>query len=993
MALHFTNSQWFAALNRQRLILKTQFRWWQKKRYRTEAYLLLGLAQSGKSSLLKATNATAILDKDTELHSWQQDTRLHIEINADDFNNDLLSPSGHLDHFLTRLQLKRFIKGYVICLDYQRFYDLSEQQQQLETLQQTLALLKTWFGPHKKLLFILTKADLITGFNEFFADFSHQQRQKSWGLDFLTQNSQQFDHAFKLFLQTIQANVMTRLQHSFDIGARELIVDFPLQIESLKQTLYQHLKSLTPPKQQQIQCYFTSSTQHGDTNDRLHLPLQQDFAITPFKRKAATHYVKKIFFVQNCFNASFSNYFNPHHLGALHKFWLNRTLLIIAPLCLVFAGLFWLNRLHHDLQAVQQLQHELNLFLVKLQAPHDPKTQLSQTLSLLDELDKTLHSDYIQDNSHLKSQAQLTYFAALRQQLVPQLVKLLHNDLGNKAIEPVYLYQTLRAYLMLGDKTHRNAPQFLLWLDEHLKLAKHMSTPTKLSLTEHSRHLFEQTFGEQSLDQDLIASSRKQLTVTQGELLALFILQSEALTPAASPFNDAFFTRFFDTGATKIIPGPYVPQHLPDILHTLLPKAVHAALVGNWVTGQLEKNKLTQKRLEPKVQQLMLTDYMLWWDAYIARLKPKPLHSIAEIKHLLTTLAKDKKLRQIIQSLQNNIHLPTEQGLPHPLLPLYRLIDNSDESAVLLSSLEQQLHLSAKTIQTMISGQHPTLAAFKLAKARAQGKTTVLSHLSQLARRTPAPLGQWLTVWSNNAWQQILHLGQQHIDKAWQAQIIPFYQHHLFARYPLFQNTKQDISLEHFSKFFSPNGLLVKFFGNYIQPFVRTDTTHWKNRRLDKAHMNFSDKALENFTRANIIKKMFFGKQSKIHVNFSLQAVAVYPELQAVALHYQHRKLTDLPDSSSLHHLHWPGKIPGAQLSLVKQSNPSLFSSKGEWGLLKLLGSGALKAEDKPNEFLLTFQSGVDFVTYKVHAANLINPFMPGIIDNFRCPLSLSGRT
>ncbi len=160
--------------------------------------------------------------------------------------------------------------------------DPQERLANAQAIRQRLAELSRAFGSRFPIYVLLTKADLMAGFVQFFDAFSRTDREQVWGMTFPlddgkpgTQSaSSRFDAEFDLLLTRMNAIVLERLQQETDIQRRGLIFGFPLQVATLKEPLHEILDEIFSTSKFDDRpllrgVYFASGTQQGAPIDRL----------------------------------------------------------------------------------------------------------------------------------------------------------------------------------------------------------------------------------------------------------------------------------------------------------------------------------------------------------------------------------------------------------------------------------------------------------------------------------------------------------------------------------------------------------------------------------------------------------------------------------------------------------------------------------------------------------------------------------------------------
>jgi type VI secretion system protein ImpL len=70
---------------------------------------------------------------------------------------------------------------------------------------------------------------------------------------------------------------------------------------------------------------------------------------------------------------------------------------------------------------------------------------------------------------------------------------------------------------------------------------------------------------------------------------------------------------------------------------------------------------------------------------------------------------------------------------------------------------------------------------------------------------------------------------------------------------------------------------------------------------------------------------------------------------------------------------------PSAGDTGVKQAS-------GPWALFRLFAQGTLTQAGSADKYTLSFRSGQRSATFAIRAGSVLNPFKPGVLQDFRCP-------
>jgi type VI secretion system protein ImpL len=127
---------------------------------------------------------------------------------------------------------------------------------------------------------LITKADLISGFVEFWGDLSPQSRGQVWGATFDPDSEELGEPAvavkaeFDVLSQSLHARTLERVGGEKVVQRRARILQFPIEFSGLRRPLARFIEELFRPSQYQETpllrgFYFSSGTQVGSPVDRV----------------------------------------------------------------------------------------------------------------------------------------------------------------------------------------------------------------------------------------------------------------------------------------------------------------------------------------------------------------------------------------------------------------------------------------------------------------------------------------------------------------------------------------------------------------------------------------------------------------------------------------------------------------------------------------------------------------------------------------------------
>ena len=184
---------------------------------------------------------------------------------------------------------KQPINGVIIGISIEDLLTLNAEQIE----EHAVAIRKRLIELHENLRIefpvyaLFTKADLISGFQEFFGSFPEVRRKQVWGATFQTEDRKanlvgKVPEEFDALVERLTEESADRLQDEFDPMARIAVFGFPAQVARLKESTVQFLTKIFEPTRYHANAnlrgfYFSSGTQQGTPIDQVLGAMQSAF--------------------------------------------------------------------------------------------------------------------------------------------------------------------------------------------------------------------------------------------------------------------------------------------------------------------------------------------------------------------------------------------------------------------------------------------------------------------------------------------------------------------------------------------------------------------------------------------------------------------------------------------------------------------------------------------------------------------------------------------
>ena len=660
--------------------------------YQLPWYVIIGPPGSGKTTLLKNSNLDSPLSEKFGREAisgvggtrncdwWFAEEAVLLDTagryTTQDSNKEVDQKAwlGFLS-MLKKNRPRRPINGIIIAISLDELLTSQRLLKHAKEIRKRLQELYEQFNLTLPVYLTITKSDLLSGFSEFFYDLEKDERSQVWGITFTEDNK-----ALSTPLPLVEAElneleeqlhkkVVYKLEKEIDLERRKKIYAFPQQFGSIKKTVNSFVDEIFSSSRYQHEIllrgiYFTSAEQTGTPIDKLLSTLSHVFG---FEQKPSTPFqsVGKSYFINNLLNKVIFQEADLVGVDEKHenrKRWFQRTALATALLTtLVGAGLWFTsytkNKSYTDI--VFKNTETLKDTLESSRDKDDLVTAtaiLNRARNLATPQPEFLATLGLDQKERLISEADNTYHDLLTSRLLPQIVKVLEEELLNNKASTANLFKSLKSYLILSANHDEHFSANKELIKEIVKKAWYRDYATSISpeqlsaLGQHMNVLLETrpTQLPQPLDKALISQTRAILEASKlsgliynqvkSQLLSSSKLPSFVLAGSRGvvPNARSVFQRKSGTPLEEGIPGFYTYDGYREF-RKVSGELVESFLADNWVLGnELAKVNLVDTQLE--VVGLYLEEYKDEWNNLLQDIKiksPSNLKHAAEITNIL----------------------------------------------------------------------------------------------------------------------------------------------------------------------------------------------------------------------------------------------------------------------------------------------------------------------------------------------------------------------
>ncbi len=405
------------------------------------------------------------------------------------------------------------------------------------TIRARLNEIQTELGVRLPLYIVLTKLDLLQGFDPFFDSLSRDERNQVWGVTLPLEVSKKAEAAgaalgqgFAQLVQRLAGQTVMRVHPDTDVRRRSQIFGFPAQVNLLGAPLAELVSALTQGTRFNDApwlrgLYLTSGTQQGRPLDRVLAGLGSQLGLDPgpaTRIGAGRSYFLKDLLAKVVFTEAGLAGQDPR--ADRRRRLIYAAGVATATVALLAATGVWvrsylaqsaaLNRYADGIGKYRALTSELARADIR---PYSPV--VVDSVSLLAKLpfqtaaqSPTVPAFGLSQAERVGEPTRAIVQRELNQWLLPAFILRLETDVRAKLADPDTLYQSLRTYLMLGGRGPIDRPGTLAWLQGDLNRAPAgLNGEQQLALQNAQKALLAGRLDPPPLDARLIDQARVQL--------------------------------------------------------------------------------------------------------------------------------------------------------------------------------------------------------------------------------------------------------------------------------------------------------------------------------------------------------------------------------------------------------------------------------------------------------------------------------------------------
>jgi type VI secretion system protein ImpL len=611
------------------------------------------------------------------------------------------------------------------------------------------------------------------------------------------------------------------------------------------------------------------------------------------------------------------------------------------------------------------------------------------------------------------------YHVGLERLLRPRLLFRLEEQLNARKTDAAFVYEALKVYLMLGGQHPPDRELIKSWMRRDWAENVYPGE----SNAEGRRHLEEHLAAMLALEAEepplvevdgrLIEEAQKSLARVNVWQRSYELLKSEARASTrsdwiASQAGGFDASRVFEADQGQPLDTIRVPAFFTyDGFHNQfiakLPDLPERMKRDRWVLGTAGQQAAANEQydnLADKLAELYANEFVTTWRNAAQKLKVKKLTADRpRYAALLAVSAPTSPLKLMLESIRDETALtrerasqgaaganpvassPSAQGRTYgariegSFRSDHAVVDGA-EGRRLIDSVIRNLNDIAQSL-TLIN-ESPVLGP--------QANTALQSQIPLLrnnAARMPAPFSDMLRGAAAEFDDEMVAATAEQLLVNLRDQVTAICQPTIGNRYPFTRGSGQDVPIADFSRLFSQNGVLDKFFGQSLAPYADTSGSEWAWRKGATIARTVPASLLKPFQQALQIREAFFQNGGNAPMVVLSVQLPVTSEGGAARIDFGTSRVSAGLYGSEPTNIQWPGSLATAAITVPAIGSSPVLERSGPWAMFRLLEAGAL-ATNGPNTVATFILSGRELkLNIKSEARNPLNL---ALLRDFRCP-------
>ncbi|WP_298164491.1 type VI secretion system membrane subunit TssM [Novosphingobium sp.] len=957
-------------------------------------------------------------------------------------DDDASADAAGWKSFLELLQKHRPLQplnGVIVAVPAPDFVDPAKMAEHARHIRARLAEIGKELGLNLPVYLLVTKADLLAGFREYFRSSTDSEAEQVFGATAIgdTLDNASVMQGFEGLVNSVAAKVVERMQNEPQMHLRAQIASFPSQLASLQEPIARLLDALGQKSRFDDAArvrgvYFASSVQTGNPVDRILMSVGAPTTHSAYAVGTGRSYFLKRFFSDLLIPEQGLAGRNPlaeKRSARNYSFAVAASVALLVVCCGIwtwgyFRNLALIDRVFATAEAYGN---------VRANGGGGVDEDVA-ALGILGSAtsDMAAASDFglgLGQGGRLSAELGGIYGRDLKRRLTPILVGLAEQRLTADTSNPSALYDDLKSYLILGGQGPAMGEHVVAWVQPAWLARGGGNADSQAGeLARHTKAMFDGNFAPQTIDAARVETARTVLRAQPAAVRVYGRLKSKAMEQGAGmwtardnagPRPEVFFEMSggFATGAG--VPSLFTRSGYDKIFVPIVAKGASLLEEEKWVVGDTGTAKMSAAELvglKADLERLYFAEFLDRWQSFMSSIKVKPVNSLGEnvqrlrdgggplspIKPLLVAIAKVTDMTpsaavaqasgRLADAIGQSVGLSGASGaMPagaaggrQPVVDAFlqlRMFVGKGDGAPLDAWLQSMNQLADKlNVIAVLPGGGGETGSQQSMDAKA-----AILQLDQTGNSMPAPASIWAKAVASDA---NVALGGARLAQMGAAMSGSFGEacaNGLARAYPVMPGSASDLAVPDFARFFAPQGLFANFVNTELSGYLDRTPPNW-SPKANASEIGLTASTVSAMQAADTVTHMFFGADpTNPHLSYQIEPVAlsgadnVTLQIDGQTLRYDGKMAVPMS-------FDWPGAGGASVIFAITGGAPAQRTWNGPWAVFRMAKVAAIKAGASPviGEGSLT-QGGARF-DFRIRTLAGANPFVVDPFVKVGCP-------
>ncbi len=643
-------------------------------------------------------------------------------------------------------------------------------------------------------------------------------------------------------------------------------------------------------------------------------------------------------------------------------------------------------------------------------------------------------------------EVQKAYEDLLRERFLPSLSDKIKNEIVRLGKNPETYnsderLDALRVYLLLGDIQRRKELDasdntsslgkvaILAWMQKNWQKRFEGKREVQNDLAKHLEYALNTNRIASPIDQALVTDTQTALREVPRDVRLYRGLKTLALRQvpnglslrnALGPSFDVVFVQNGDDETTKgdvTVPYFFTKRGFLDFF---VPKSKDLSIIAvedAWVTGERERVRYSEEDLQAfmdKIRHSYATDYINYWSSLINNLNIVEFKNVDHATLVLSEINGPSnpfgRMLNLIKSeteiypaepidtdeKQSKTEIAFDPNREHGLriarafADLSALVSAREGQRQPLEEMMTDLSGMEGYLRGILSGQQsskPIALERAQERAKLQGDDPIFV-LRRTGGNLPKPFDKFYDQIANHSWNVILYAAKIDLQSVWQNGVYRTYNVELAGRYPFNTNSKEEVSLQEFQRFFGPEGEFDKFFNDHLKTFI--NPYNGSPILIDGQSLSVSENFINQIGKIRAIRDIFFNSDGVPTLRYTVEPVTMSGNISRAVLNLEGQLVPYSHGASRPISILWPNALSSQQdISQISTSRSGSISYSGLWSSFRLFDQTTV-VKVNPDSADLVFNVDGGQVKYRIKmSATDKNPFVIRPLTSMKLPEQL----